>query len=157
MSNKVLKIGIFIIFFLILSEKITFINITFAVLVSFIVFKFNNDDGRYKKYMSFKLITLYLEFIATLLYEIVISNIEVAKIALSKNMNISPNVIEYESLLTDEFLLVTFANSITLTPGTMSVDIDSNVIKVHCLNSNYNVKNMKIEKILLEIEGEINA
>jgi multicomponent Na+:H+ antiporter subunit E len=54
--------------------------------------------------------------------------------------------------------LTILANSITLTPGTMTVSIDKNVLDIHCLNKNYedSLKDNLFEKMLLKIEGVQN-
>ena len=67
--------------------------------------------------------------------EIFNSNIAVAKVVLSPRLNISPRMIEFKSSQKTELGLVIFTNSITLTPGTVSVDIEDDKIIVHALNA----------------------
>jgi len=68
-------------------------------------------------------------------------------------------VVTYESKLSDEWLLTILANSITLTPGTMTVDIKGNQLLIHCLNKMYSngLSDMHLEKMLFEIERDING
>ncbi|MCB9758610.1 MAG: Na+/H+ antiporter subunit E [Alphaproteobacteria bacterium] len=66
--------------------------------------------------------------------EIVKANIDVAKRIVNPAMPISPNVIRVESVGTSDLAHVVFANSITLTPGTLSMDIEEGVITVHALS-----------------------
>lgn len=66
--------------------------------------------------------------------EIVLSNMTVAKYILSPSMPIKPNLIKVHAPQKTEIAKVFYANSITLTPGTVSLDIDEDLILVHALN-----------------------
>lgn len=68
-----------------------------------------------------------------LLKEIVLSNFRVARIVLSPRMPIEPTVITVDAQELDAVSQATVANSITLTPGTLSTDINRGLIEVHCL------------------------
>ncbi len=65
--------------------------------------------------------------------EIFRANIDVAKIILSPRMNLSPRMIWVKTTQKSDLGIVIFANSITLTPGTVSVDIEGDEILVHAL------------------------
>lgn len=68
-----------------------------------------------------------------LLKEIVVSNIQVARIVLNPKMPISPTIVTIDASHLPAAVQATLANSITLTPGTVSMDIDHGIIEVHCL------------------------
>lgn len=69
-----------------------------------------------------------------LLGQIILSNIAVAKIILSPRLNIQPHFVDVSTKQKTILGEVIFANSITLTPGTISVDtIEKDHIKVHAL------------------------
>lgn len=63
------------------------------------------------------------------------ANIDVAKIVLSRKMDISPRLIRVRATQQTDVGVATFANSITLTPGTVSVDIDGDEILVHAITN----------------------
>lgn len=159
MKNNILKIIVLALFFLILSEKITLLNIVVGLILALLVIKFNNQEIFIKRYISPRLLLKWIRFIAVLFVEVVKANIQVAMITLSKDMNVEPIIVKYESSLKDEFLLTILANSITLTPGTMTVDIKANSLLIHCLNKEYSngLKNMEMENMLRGIEGELNG
>jgi len=58
------------------------------------------------------------------LWQIVLANIDVAYRVLHPKMPIDPLIIEFETTLRKEFSLVTLANSITLTPGTITILVE---------------------------------
>lgn len=68
-----------------------------------------------------------------LLWQIIQSNIDVARIILSPSLPISPELITVEASQSDDLGRVIFANSITLTPGTVSIFVWSGSIEVHAL------------------------
>ena len=75
--------------------------------------------GRSKKILlkSFKL----LPYILWEFGQIFLANLDVAYRVLHPRMPIDPRVIEFETTLRGDFALVTMANSITLTPGTITI------------------------------------
>ncbi|BEP28339.1 Na+/H+ antiporter subunit E [Helicovermis profundi] len=159
MTSKIIKILSLTVFFVILSEKISLLNIISAVTIAYIVFKINTTNTNIKKYFSFHLILKWIFFTGVLFKEVVVANFQVAKIALSPSMDIKPIILDYHSKIKDEFLLTILSNAITLTPGTMTVDIHDNLLKIHCLNETYanSLKDIYMEKILFDIEGELNV
>ena len=68
-----------------------------------------------------------------LIWQIILANIDVAKRVLSPSMPISPRLIKVSAMQAGPIGQVIFANSITLTPGTVSVDVDKGEITVHAL------------------------
>lgn len=75
--------------------------------------------------------TSYLPWLAK---EIFVSNIEVTKTILSKDMQLKRNMIEVGANQQTELGRVILANSITLTPGTVSVKMEGDRILVHALS-----------------------
>ena len=70
-----------------------------------------------------------------LLWQIVLSNWDVFKRVWSREMPIDPCVVDITYTLETEFCAALYANSITLTPGTvtMDVDLEKRTMKIHCL------------------------
>lgn len=69
-----------------------------------------------------------------LLKEIVKANIEVTKLVLDPKLPIRPRLVRIKAKQETELGRVIFANSITLTPGTVSVDMQGDRIWVHALS-----------------------
>jgi multicomponent Na+:H+ antiporter subunit E len=68
-----------------------------------------------------------------LIKEIVIANIEVAKAITRTSMDIEPTVIRLKASQTSELGRVIYANSITLTPGTVTIGLEGEDLTVHAL------------------------
>jgi len=75
----------------------------------------------------------FVKYWAWLAKEIFVSNIKVAKIVLGRKLRISPSIFRIKADNLSELVRVTCANSITLTPGTVSIDVGDNWIEVHAL------------------------
>lgn len=69
-----------------------------------------------------------------LFVEIVKANLDVTRRILSPSLPISPMLIKLKALQRSELGRVIYANSITLTPGTVSVDVRRDEITVHAIS-----------------------
>ena len=96
---------------------------------------------------SLHLIWRLLPFWGWLGKELVIANVQVARIVLGRPLNISPTVIRLEALPEDPVGQAILGNSITLTPGTVTVDDHEGELLVHCLTR---------EGAQALLEGEMN-
>ena len=83
-----------------------------------------------------------------LLKEIAVSNWNVIRIVLSPSLPIDPVVVRVKARQHSALGRVVFGNSITLTPGTLTVDVDDDRLTVHALT------HAGAEALL---EGEMNA
>ncbi len=73
-----------------------------------------------------------------LLYQIFLANLHVMRLALHPRMMdmIDPKIIQFESRLKSDFSRTIFANSITLTPGTITVNVSAlGKFSVHCIDT----------------------
>jgi multicomponent Na+:H+ antiporter subunit E len=68
-----------------------------------------------------------------LVWQIVRSNLDVARRILSPGLPIHPNVIRIRSGQRTDLGRVIYANSITLTPGTVAIAVNGSEITVHAL------------------------
>lgn len=82
------------------------------------------------RFNSFNFIFLYVPY---LFKEIIVSNIAVAKLIISGKT--SPKFVRVKNKLRTRFATSTFANSITLTPGTITMDINEKYLLIHILDS----------------------
>lgn len=76
-----------------------------------------------------------IRYIPWLLWKIVISNIDVARLILSSKANIKPAHTWLYTRQTNDLGKVIYANSITLTPGTITIDVKDDQVEVHALTS----------------------
>ena len=76
-----------------------------------------------------------LMYIPWLIKEIVLSNLHVAEIILRRDLPIRPRLVRVRTGQKTDLGRVIYANSITITPGTVSLDVRNNYILVHALTT----------------------
>ncbi len=140
------KVGIlltFIIMFVlwaVLSTLFDIVHLSLGALCSLLVAYFSYDllirpSGSVKHVSDILRNSLrFFMYTFWLLGQVIHSNIDVVRIVLDPKLPISPQIIKFNSDLPHDVALATLANSITLTPGTLTLDIDENkTYYIHCL------------------------
>ena len=96
-------------------------------------------------------------YIPWLAWEIVKANIDVARRILGPRLSISPNMIVVPANQSSEIGRVVYANSITLTPGTVSVAVDETTIAVHALTREAaeGVETGEMDRRVTHLEGSL--
>jgi multicomponent Na+:H+ antiporter subunit E len=87
------------------------------------------DDGT-----RFRLLP-FIRFVPWLAWQIIRSNMRIARIVLSPRMPIHPTFISQPPGVRGSRALTTLGAGITLTPGTLTVDVSEEEILVHSLDS----------------------
>ena len=84
----------------------------------------------------FRKIALGVRLLVVFLKELTLSNLAVLRVVLSRRIRVHSGVIALRTELTHEVALTVLANMITLTPGTLTLDIspDRRYLFVHTLN-----------------------
>lgn len=77
---------------------------------------------------------LMLHYLFVLAKEILKANVTVFKMVYSAKYQFEPAVVHFTTTLNSTFARVLLANSITLTPGTITVSLKDNEYVVHCLD-----------------------
>jgi len=68
-----------------------------------------------------------------LVKEIFVANVQTARIVLSPRLPISPTLIHFNASQRTDLGRVIYANSITLTPGTITTEVDGSDFRIHAL------------------------
>lgn len=100
----------------------------FAFICEFMDYSLQKELCVYKKMPAF---TQYLYY---LIKEIITANIVVSRMILTRREQMEPVIVHVHTDLKTEAARVILANSITLTPGTITVSMTDNDLLVHCLD-----------------------
>lgn len=73
-------------------------------------------------------------YLGVFLWELVLANLNVLKLVLTPRLNIHPGIVEIRTQLKSPIGRLVLANSITLTPGTLVVDIRGDALFIHWIN-----------------------
>lgn len=123
-------------FWLILNASITLEIVIFGAIFSALVTMFSYKVTRVSSSLekkAFKKIGLIIKYLLILVVEIIKANIDVIKLVLSRNPELSPTLKTIKVDLKSRVSLVALANSITLTPGTITVSMNKNELLIHAL------------------------
>lgn len=122
-------------------------------LLILIVFRhfFNERFYLLRVYAVMKLVLLFFR-------ELLLSNIAVLKVILKPRLTITPGIFALETKLTKDWEITTLANLITLTPGTLVVNVsaDNKILYIHAMDladkqeAIDNIKNT-FEKAIMEV------
>jgi multicomponent Na+:H+ antiporter subunit E len=83
------------------------------------------------------------------------ANVQVAILVLQPKIKLSQGYYYYKPKLKTDFAKMVFANAITLTPGTITVDYIGDQMIIHYLTeeNTHDLENSNMERILLEMEA----
>jgi multicomponent Na+:H+ antiporter subunit E len=125
-------------FWLVLSGRFDAFHLTFGVLCSGLVtwwsgdLMVENQWGGVRRLLELGLgLTGYLTW---LLWQIVLSNVHLMKLSLGDMREVSPRIVKFRTHLKTDFGKFMLANSITITPGTITLKIIGDVFYVHAIS-----------------------
>jgi multicomponent Na+:H+ antiporter subunit E len=72
-------------------------------------------------------------YLAWLFREVAVANLQVVRLVLDPRLPVTPTIIRMRAPFRDDVALTTLANSITLTPGTVTLDVEGADLVVHAL------------------------
>lgn len=89
-----------------------------------------------------------------LIKEIIAANFQMMKIVTSKKAEIHPAIIKVKIPLKTNFARVILANSITLTPGTITAELEGDEFTIHCVDVAFSegIENSSFVKMLKKLE-----
>ena len=146
------------VFWLILSQNITLEICIFGLLITGCVAVFLCRHLGYSLRAEWKIwrnILLGCTYLLVLILEILKANWAVAGIILGRGKRYRPAIVCLQIPLHHPVLQAIYANSITITPGTITVEQEKNVYTVHCLDKAMaaGLADSTLLKILQKMEG----
>ena len=125
-------------FWILLSGKFDLFHLTLGVLSSGLVSFLSADLFMYNPQSRNHLKTgiSFLLYLPWFLFQIVLSTLHVTFLALHPKMKdkIDPTIVTFKTSLKTDIAKVALANSITLTPGTITIRIEDQVFYVHAIS-----------------------
>ncbi len=108
---------------------------------------------RLHKVLSLRRWLFLLIYLPYFFYYCLRANLDVAVRVLHPDVPIRPGIVKVRTTLTSEMANSFLANSITLTPGTLTVDIDGQDLYVHWINIDTDSVEERTAKICGRFEG----
>lgn len=128
---------IFFLIWIIFNGQFTWEIAAFGVLVSAAMYGFICKFMNYRPKMDIilcKKFFLIIQYVFVLIKEIIKANFAVIKMILSSRYVLEPAIVRFKTSLKTTPARILLANSITLTPGTITVSLEGDEYVVHCLD-----------------------
>ncbi|RFC54019.1 Na+/H+ antiporter subunit E [Brumimicrobium aurantiacum] len=108
-------------------------NFAFGIVLSFLVLWIISPREKTGKY--FVIIPRIISFMFYFLYELIKANLQVAADVVTPKFYMEPGIIKYPLEAKTDLEITLLANIITLTPGTLSLDVsnDRKVLYIHAM------------------------
>ena len=117
---------------MVLTANFQIFNIVVGIAVSFSVALLYTKMFRHKPFEFISPFWLGV-YLWILLKNLIISNLRITKRTLSKDMKLSPAIVAVKTNLESDWKKLLLANSITLTPGTLTLDIKDDILFIHVI------------------------
>lgn len=133
MKNKFLANLLLTFIWVALTGNFDFANVMFGFLLSyFLLWVITRGSGNAA---YFKLVPRVVAFFFFFLYELIKANLQVAYEVMTPKLNITPGIVAVPLDIKSDLEITMLANLITLTPGTLSLDVseDKKVLYVHSM------------------------
>lgn len=150
---------LFLAAWIIFNGNITLEIFIFGVIIAALMLAFmcNFMDYSLKKELNFyKKSIWFLAYAALLLREIVKANIAIIPRILTIEEEMDPVIVKFRTSLKSDFTRMLLANSITLTPGTITISMEDDEYTIHCLDTSLaeGLENSDFEKALKKLDEE---
>lgn len=121
-----------------LTLEIALVGIAMSALVYLFMAKFLNWSFK-KDILLAKFTWFAISYFAILVIEIVKATIATIGITFDERVEVQPVLVTFDTDIESNVLRVLLANSITMTPGTITVSLEDNHYTVHALDESFGV------------------
>ena len=139
--HRILTFCLFFILWLVLSGLFDPFHLTLGIISCVLVLWMSSDflfrDTSVSFSARFRQFAHLPGYVLWLLYEIFLANLYVFRLSLRPQGlgDVRPQVVRFRTHLKTDFAKWVFANSITLTPGTVTIKIDGDEFLVHAISA----------------------
>lgn len=153
----------YILFFLlwvIFNGQVTLEIVLFGIVIAGAVYAFCCkflDYSAQKDWIILRKSGYIIAYLGVLIWEIVKANAATLKFIVSPHVRVQPVIVRFKTDLKTKTARVLLANSITLTPGTITVSLQDNEYTVHCLDRQFSegLSDSTFVRLLHKIEGQV--
>ena len=150
---------LFFLVWIIFNGRVTLEIVLFGIAVSLAVFVFICEFMDYsiqREKRLYRKLPQYARYLLVLIKEIIGANLTVCRMILTRKETVEPVIVRVHTDLKTETAKVLLANSITLTPGTITVSMSGQELLVHCLDKSLSegMEDSVFVKLLRKMEEE---
>lgn len=150
---------VFFLFWILLNgqwtTEIALVGLVLSVLLYLFVWKFMDYSPK-KEWALFRRVPRILGYLTYLVGEIFKSAWQTIRFIWSPGVEVEPQLVSFRSRLHTDAGRVVLANSITMTPGTITADIQGDKLLVHALDASFaqGLEGSEMEQRIMKLEGE---
>jgi multicomponent Na+:H+ antiporter subunit E len=148
-------------FWILLSGEFTFVLILSGIISSLLVSYWSHDLLIGNADMKLEMIRTirFIRYLPWLLWQITLSSLDLTYRTLHPRMPIDPRMISIKNDYKTDMGMVTLANSITLTPGTVTIEVNRDEFIIHAIGaeSAESLISGKMQAKVMKIEGEADV
>ena len=150
---------LFLLAWIIFNGNITLEIFIFGVVIAAVMLAFMckcMDYSLKKELNVYKKSIWFLVYIGLLIREIIKANLAIIPKILTVEEEMDPVIVKFRTSLKSDFTRMLLANSITLTPGTITISLEEDEYTIHCLDTSLaeGLENSDFEKALKKLDGE---
>lgn len=128
---------VFLLLWILLNGQLNMEIVCFGIVISGVMYAFVCRFLEYspeKDLLLIRKLPLILAYILILIWEIIKANMDAIRLALSYRHEVDPVIVRFHTDLKSKSARVALANSITLTPGTITIALEEDELIVHALD-----------------------
>jgi multicomponent Na+:H+ antiporter subunit E len=133
MRGTALVFGACLAFWILLSGHLDPLSLALGAASAALVTAANRRDELLSP--ALRAVPRFVTYLPWLLKEMALASLQVAWVVVHPRLPIEPVVVRYTPPVRSELALTTLGNSITLTPGTLTLDVEDTTLVVHALTS----------------------
>lgn len=142
---------------LIFNGKVTLEIVLFGIVLSIAVYLFCWKFLEYspkRELLALRLLPQGIGYFFVLIWEIVKANCGTISLIVSPKYEVEPLLVTFKTELKTDLARTVLANSITMTPGTITVELTEDEFKVHCLDKEMaeGIENSVFVRLLMKME-----
>jgi len=139
---------------MVLTSNVQIFNIVVGLAVSFSIALLYTKLFMHKAF-EFISPVWFMVYLYVLLKNLILSNIQISKRILRPDMKLSPAIVAVKTNLESDWKKLLLANSITLTPGTLTLDIKDDMLFIHVIEYHEGSNKENITKEFEDIIAKI--
>ena len=148
---------LFFLAWIIFNGNITLEILIFGVVIAAVMLAFMckfMDYSLKKELNVYKKSIWFFVYVGLLIREIIKSNLAIIPRILTVEEEMEPVIVKFRTSLKSDFTRMLLANSITLTPGTITISLEEDEYTIHCLDTSLaeGLENSDIEKALKRLD-----
>ena len=133
-----------------IQSEVVIIGLVVSCIASLMLIRFIELPIKYLNPLRWIYVLIYLPYFVL---EVIKANLRIALIVLNPKLPISPELKKGKTKLSSPHGKLLLSSSITLTPGTLTVDVDEDEFQIHCVSTDKSAEEIMrpFEKYIMRI------